>query len=392
MGGSSDEREWKTRKNRIDPRLDAAGWKRANNGTASVLPLRTEEEDTDNGPADYALWLNSSELVGLVEAKKVTVGPQNVLTQAERYARGVRGTKFNFNGLRVPFLYATNGEVFWFHDVRHPLNRSRRVANLHTPNALKEMLGRDFDADCEKLLGLPHDNHRLRPYQKDANAAVERAIAERKRNLLVAMATGTGKTFTIVNQVYRLMKSGVAKRVLFLVDRRALAAQAVRAFSSFEAEPGQKFDQLYEVYSSRFQTEDFGEEEKFDPKVLPKEYLTDPKPGHTFVYVCTIQRMAINLLGRNAVPGLGEEELEPTRSSSTSPSTPSMSSLRTSATAATRRRSSRSGARRSTTSMPSRSASRPRLRLTPRPTSPTRSSSTTTPRPSETATSSTTTS
>ena len=52
--------------------------------------------------------------------------------------------------------------------------------------------------------------------------------------MLVAMATGTGKTFTIVNQIYRLMKSGVAKRVLFLVDRRALAAQAVRAFTSFE--------------------------------------------------------------------------------------------------------------------------------------------------------------
>ena len=93
--------------------------------------------------------------------------------------------------------------------------------------------------------------------------------------------------------------------------RRALAAQAVRAFSAFEAEPGAKFDQLYEVYSSRFQTEDFGEEEKFDPKVLQKEYLTDPKPGLTFVYVCTIQRMAISILGKNAIPGLGEEDIDP---------------------------------------------------------------------------------
>ena len=55
--------------------------------------------------------------------------------------------------------------------------------------------------------------------------------------MLVAMATGTGKTFTTVNQVYRLMKSGVARRILFLVDRRALAAQAVNAFASFEPEP-----------------------------------------------------------------------------------------------------------------------------------------------------------
>ena len=56
--------------------------------------------------------------------------------------------------------------------------------------------------------------------------------------MLVAMATGCGKTFTTVNQAYRLMKSGVARRVLFLVDRRALAAQAVRAFAAFEPEPG----------------------------------------------------------------------------------------------------------------------------------------------------------
>jgi type I restriction enzyme R subunit len=70
------------------------------------------------------------------------------------------------------------------------------------------------------------------------------------------MATGTGKTFTIVNEVYRLMKSGAARRILFLVDRRALAAQAVQAFASFEPERGHKFDQLYEVYSQRFRRED----------------------------------------------------------------------------------------------------------------------------------------
>ena len=84
--------------------------------------------------------------------------------------------------------------------------------------------------------------------------------------MLVAMATGTGKTFTIVNQVYRLMKSGVARRILFLVDRRALAAQAVRAFASFEPEPGLKFDKIYEVYSQRFQREDFDEDEHVRPE------------------------------------------------------------------------------------------------------------------------------
>lgn len=303
-----EESEWRTRKLRIDPRLDALGWAKAD-GVSESKPHRTEEHATDNGPADYALWLDRR-VVGLIEAKRVTLGPQNVLTQAERYARGLGGSSFNFGGLRTPFLYSTNGEVVWFHDVRHPLNRSRRVAEVHTPAALAEMLGHDFEAECQRLTAIPHDHPRLRPYQKDANAAIEKAIADRMRNLLVAMATGTGKTYTCVNQAYRLMKSGVARRVLFLVDRRALAAQAVRAFASFEVEPGKKFDQVYEVYSSRFQTEDFGEEEKFDPKVLPQGYLTDPKPGHAFVYVCTIQRMAINLLGRQAIFGLGDEHIE----------------------------------------------------------------------------------
>jgi type I restriction enzyme R subunit len=125
--------------------------------------------------------------------------------------------------------------------------------------------------------------------------------------MLVAMATGTGKTFTIVNLVYRLMKAGVAKRVLFLVDRRALAAQAVRAFSSFETEQGLKFDKTYEVYSQRFQRGDLDENESFDSNLIPEAYLTDPKPEHRFVYVSTIQRTSINLFGKSSGLGCNDE-------------------------------------------------------------------------------------
>ncbi|MFI5382134.1 MAG: DEAD/DEAH box helicase family protein, partial [Tepidisphaerales bacterium] len=188
----------------------------------------------------------------------------------------------------------------WFHDIRHRLNRSRKVACFHTPSATSEMLGRDFTAESTALAATPNNHPRLRPYQIEANTAVEQAIADRKREMLLAMATGTGKTFTLVNQVYRLMKAGVARRVLFLVDRRALAAQAVRAFKSFEPEPALKFDQIYELYSQAFKRGDFDEDEAFDPTVLPAKYLLDPKPGHAFVYVCTIQRMAMNLFGRRA--------------------------------------------------------------------------------------------
>ncbi len=214
----------------------------------------------------------------------------------------------DFHGFRVPFLYSTNGEDLWFHDIRHPLNSSRRMLGFHTPAALVEMLARDFELACRWFGEHANSHPRLRPYQVEANTAIEQAIARRKRLMLVAMATGTGKTFTMVNQTYRLMESKVGKRVLFLVDRRALAAQAVRAFASFEPEPNKKFDKIHEVYSQRFSREDFGEDERFDPKVLPAAYLTNPQAKHDFVYVCTIQRMAINLFGRSAVwSGEGDE-------------------------------------------------------------------------------------
>jgi type I restriction enzyme R subunit len=307
------ESERVTRKKRIDPLLKAAGW--------SVAPFESgmdlsrfnkfalEEFPTANGPADYALCLDGK-IVAVIEAKKVTLGPQNVLTQAERYATGISGSPFNFSGFRVPFIYSTNGEIIWYHDLRNPLNRSRAVAKFHTPLALSERLKERFEASCQYLAGWENAHPMIRPYQAEANAAVEQGIRDRKRQMLVAMATGTGKTYTMVNQIYRLMKSGVAKRILFLVDRRALAAQAVKAFASFEAQPGLKFDRAYEVYSQRFFREDFEEDEKFDPKVLPSSYLLEPKPGDAFVYICTIQRMTINLFGRNAVFSGDDEPID----------------------------------------------------------------------------------
>src|SRR5262249_51534380 len=156
-------------------------------------------------------------------------------------------------------------------------------------DALREMFSRDSEAEGEWFSKNPNQHLRLRPYQIEANTAIEEAIAKRKRQMLVAMATGTGKTFTLVNEAYRLLKSGAGRRILFLVDRRALAAQAVGAFASFEPEPNKKFDKIYEVYSQRFQRDDLEEGDKFDPKVLPQAYLETPQPKHAFVYVCTIQ-------------------------------------------------------------------------------------------------------
>jgi type I restriction enzyme, R subunit len=300
--------ESNTRKERVDPKLTAAGWsvKRFETAYRERPPGESavEEWPTTAGPADYALC-EAGSVLGVVEAKKLSIGAQGVLPQAERYSRAIKIDIAYPSGFGVPFLYSTNGEEIWFHDVREPLNRSRRVSCFHTPTALTEQLDRDFDAELAALRTIPlHEG--IRPYQVEANTAIEQAIANRQRKMLVTMATGTGKTLMTVNEIYRLMKSGIARRVLFLVDRRALAAQTVRAFASFEAEPGLKFDKIYPVYSQRFQQGDFGKDEKFDPNVMPNSLLTDPKLGDAFVYVSTIQRMSINLFGREGAIGAGD--------------------------------------------------------------------------------------
>lgn len=272
------ERESETRRERIDPRLEAAGWRVAESAAmtpdTSLWPTALPELPTNDGPADYALCV-AQRIHAVVEAKKLTVGPQGVLTQAERYSRGIQQDPRYQGEYGVPFLYSTNGEQIRFHDVRREHNRSRWVAGFHTPQALAEMLSRDLDGELAALDQLVQ-NERVRPYQVEANTAIEQAVREGKRKMLVTMATGAGKTLMTVNEIYRLMKSGVARRVLFLVDRRALAAQTVRSFASYEAEPGLKFDKIYPVYSQRFQQADLGDE-PFDPTVMPNTLLTAPK-------------------------------------------------------------------------------------------------------------------
>ncbi len=299
------ELEWKTRKERIDKKLRAItpGWDiTPYHDGLDVTALdhhAVTEFPTANGPADYALFVKGK-LLGIIEAKKVSVGPQNVLEQAKRYSRGAFNGPGNWNGFRVPFLYSTNGEVIHFLDVRNEKNISRQISGFHTGDALDEFFGRV--SGYQWFQANPNAIDKLRYYQKDAIAASESAIAAGKRAMLVAMATGTGKTFMTVAQIYRLLESKGFKRVLFLVDRRALAAQAVREFSTFATPQGLKFDQEYEVFSQRFHREDFEDDKPFDPKVLPNAHLTSPQSTHTFVYVSTIQRMAINLFGRELTP------------------------------------------------------------------------------------------
>jgi type I restriction enzyme R subunit len=315
---TGNEAEWLTRKMRIDSRLRSFNppWQiipwHAGLDTSKLTCHAVTEFPTENGPADYALFVDGI-LLGIIEAKKVTVNPQNVLEQAKRYSRGATTGPGNWNGFRVPFLYATNGEIIWHLDVRLEKLVSRIISNFHIPPALAEKFALDDSRSRKWLLDTPPERIiRLRPYQVGAIVATESALLAGLRELLIAMATGTGKTFLTVAQIYRLLESKKFRSILFLVDRKALAAQAVRTFNAFDTNQGNKLTQEYEVYSQKFQKEDFGDDEPFDPKVLPNEYLTNPNSTHTFVYVSTIQRMARNLFGAEGcfVQSGGDTEAE----------------------------------------------------------------------------------
>jgi type I restriction enzyme R subunit len=308
-----NELEKKTREERIDKKLESCGWQIVNYDPKIQLSSYTchavREYPTDSGPVDYALFFEGK-IIGLIEAKRLSLGPQNVLIQAQRYAQGISQSNFNFEGFRVPFIYSTNGEIFWFQDLRERNSYSRKISKFHTPEALNEMLKKDLQVYSKWFEMHPNEHDRIRPYQINATKAIEEAITKGKRKIFIAKATGTGKTFTMVSQIHRLMKSGLAMRILFLVDRRALAAQAVLEFNSFEAEPGMKFDKVYEVYSQRFRREDVEGMQDFNPKELQESYLAHPKMSHAFVYISTIQRMRINLFGMDQAFETNEGESE----------------------------------------------------------------------------------
>ncbi|MCB9194848.1 MAG: DEAD/DEAH box helicase family protein [Flavobacteriales bacterium] len=294
----------------IDDKLYEQGWQIIPHKVGLIESELTnhavEEYPTETGPVDYALFVDGK-LLAMLEAKRKSVNPQNVLEQAKRYSKGAKNGVGNWNGYRVPFLYATNSEQLFHLDVRNENNRSREIDAFHTPDAIKEKYERDEQWANKWLTENQIVNPYIREYQKNAITELESEIIRGNRKLMVAMATGTGKTFTASNFIYRLLKSGKAKRILFLVDRKSLASQTVRSFSSFETPQGNKLHKEYEIYSQKFQRSEF-EKEDFDNAVLPNDYLTKPDSSKTFIYVSTIQRMAINLYGKNGTFGSNEED------------------------------------------------------------------------------------
>ena len=261
--GEADTREL------IDAQLRAARWEadtvvlRWSKGTRPTKGrnLAIAEWPTSSGPADYVLFTGLVP-VAIVEAKRESKDVPGVIPQAKRYSRDyvVQAEEVPagpWGDLHVPFLFVTNGRPFlrqvrtasgvWFLDARRSTNHARPLASWYSPEGLRGLLGQDLERAEEKLQHEPRDYLPLRDYQREAIAAIEKAVTQGQREILVAMATGTGKTRTCIALVYRLIKAGCFRRVLFLVDRSTLGRQAADAFGAVRLENLQTFRDIYDV-------------------------------------------------------------------------------------------------------------------------------------------------
>lgn len=274
-GSRVDLDEWDTRR-LIDEQLRAAGWEadtarlRYSKGTRPQKGrnLAIAEWPTENGPADYVLFAGLVPLA-VVEAKRRSKNVAADIGQAERYSRGyvVRGEEELPPGgpwdggaegaLRIPFLFATNGRPYlkqietksgiWFRDGRRPTNHPRALQGWYSPEGLEKLLAQDVAAAEKALAEQPVDLPGLRYYQRDAVEAVEEAVRQGQQAILLAMATGTGKTRTALALLYRLVKHKRFRRILFLVDRTALGEQALGAFEEVKLEGALSFADTYDV-------------------------------------------------------------------------------------------------------------------------------------------------
>ena len=235
----------------IDTRLAQAGWlvqdmKQLNLGAGLGVAVR--EYPTDTGPADYVLFLNR-EAVGVIEAKRNEAGENitAVESQTERYAYAT--LKWRKDNTPLPFLFEATGEIIRFTDGRDPVPRSREVFHFFKPETLKEWLAESDSLRRrlrEQMPALPAEN--LRDCQVSAVTGLEKSLAENRPRALIHMATGAGKTFTAITSVYRLLKFGGAKRILFLVDTRNLCKQAHQEFMAYTPpDDARKFTELYNV-------------------------------------------------------------------------------------------------------------------------------------------------
>lgn len=265
----------------IDEQLRKYGWEadtnniRYSKGTRpqkgknlAIAEWPTDSKVSKNGYADYALFIGL-QLVGIVEAKKANIDIPSVIDyQCKDYAQLIKPEHNEYvikhwGPYKVPFVFATNGRKYlkqietksgiWFLDLRNSSNAPKALQGWISPQGIMDQLEKDISSANATLQNTPFDLLRdpdglnLREYQIRAIEAAEKAVIDGKQTVLLSMATGTGKTRTILGMIYRFIKSDRFKRVLFLVDRTALGEQAADVFREVKIEELMTLDSIYNI-------------------------------------------------------------------------------------------------------------------------------------------------
>lgn len=265
----------------IDEQLRKVGWEadtaglRYSQGTRpakgrniAIAEWPTDSTVSSRGYVDYALFIGDR-LVATIEAKAIHKDIPSVIDyQCKDYSRNIRAVDAKYQigrwgNYKVPFTFATNGRPYleqyetksgvWFLDLREPDHVPRALKGWMSPTGMLELLEKDIAAYNQALQDMPFDLLRdkdglnLREYQLKAVQAAEDAIRKGQQNVLLAMATGTGKTRTILGMIYRFLKTGRFRRILFLVDRTALGEQACDVFREVRLEELMTLDDIYNI-------------------------------------------------------------------------------------------------------------------------------------------------
>jgi type I restriction enzyme R subunit len=257
----------------ITPAIVAAGWnvvtqiRREFSFTAGRIIVRGQlAVRGQRKRADYLLFYQPNLPIAVVEAKDNNHPVGGGMQQALAYAEA----------LDVPFVFSSNGDAFVFHDrtgLSHPVERGLALHEFPSPGELwsRYRAWKGLSDEAERLVRVPyHDDgsgKEPRYYQHIAIQRTIEAIARGERRVLLVMATGTGKTYTAFQLIWRLWKAGTVKRVLFLADRNILVDQTItNDFKPFGAVMtkvrNRTVDKAYEVYLALYQAVSGTEEEK----------------------------------------------------------------------------------------------------------------------------------
>jgi type I restriction enzyme, R subunit len=261
----------------IDKQLAACGWsvqskKKINLGESLGVAVR--EYQTDVGPADYVLFVDKKP-IGVIEAKKEDEVFR--LTQVEDQSTEYANAKLKYlNNDQLPFVYESTGELTRFTDYRDLKPRSRPIFSFHKPETLRDLLKTDtLGNSLQTIRALPTEG--LRDCQINAITNLEKSFKKNHPKALIQMATGSGKTFTAITFIYRLLKYTNAKRILFIVDTKNLGEQAEQEFMAYlPNDDNRKFTELYGVHR------------------LKSGFI----PTDNQVYISTIQRLYSVLRGK----------------------------------------------------------------------------------------------